>query len=70
VALLAGLTVVPAAARDLAPDTGRSGAGAPGRATPARTPMVSRHQVTLVTGDRVTLETDTSGRQSVSVEPS
>ncbi|WP_392752081.1 S8 family serine peptidase [Streptomyces sp. LN590] len=69
VALLAGLTVAPAAARDLAPDTGRSGAGATGGATPARTPMVSRHQVTLVTGDRVTLETDTSGRQSVSVEP-
>ncbi|MFF0287762.1 S8 family serine peptidase [Streptomyces sp. NPDC005262] len=69
VALLAGLTVAPAAARDLAPDTGRSGAGAPGRATPVRTPMVSRHQVTLVTGDQVMLETDTSGRQSVSVEP-
>ncbi|MFD7946934.1 S8 family serine peptidase [Streptomyces sp. NPDC059744] len=69
VALLAGLTVAPAAARDLAPDTGRSGAVAPGGATPARTQMVSRHQVTLVTGDRVTLETDTSGRQSVSVEP-
>ncbi|MFD0503246.1 hypothetical protein ACFQ0G_10620 [Streptomyces chiangmaiensis] len=31
--------------------------------------MISRHQVTLITGDRVTLETDSSGKQSVSVEP-
>ncbi|WP_432174549.1 S8 family peptidase [Streptomyces sp. Tue6028] len=69
VALLAGLAAAPAAARDVAADTARSSTGAQGGATAARTPLVSRHQVTLITGDRVTLETDRSGKQSVSVEP-
>ncbi|MDX2648929.1 S8 family serine peptidase [Streptomyces sp. PA03-1a] len=68
-ALLAGLAAAPAAARDLAADTARSGTGAQGGATSTRTPFVARHQVTLITGDRVTLETDRSGKQSVSVEP-
>ncbi|MFD9004206.1 S8 family serine peptidase [Streptomyces sp. NPDC059582] len=67
VALLAGLTAAPGAAQDLGSDTGRAGVSA--RAGAARSPMIARHQVTLITGDRVTLETDTSGKQSVSVEP-
>ncbi|GAA3811637.1 S8 family serine peptidase [Streptomyces chiangmaiensis] len=66
-ALLAGLTATPGAAQDIGPDTKRSDASA--RAGAARSPMISRHQVTLITGDRVTLETDSSGKQSVSVEP-
>ncbi|MFG2480835.1 S8 family serine peptidase [Streptomyces fagopyri] len=64
VALLAGLTAAPGAAQGLGPDSGRTDASAP-----AVAPMVSRHQVTLITGDRVTLETDSSGKQSVSVVP-
>ncbi|MGW7426390.1 S8 family peptidase [Streptomyces sp. NPDC054813] len=67
VALVAGLTAAPGAAQDLGPRTGRTEAAAQTGA--ARSPITSRHQLTLITGDRVTLETDTSGKQSVSVEP-
>ncbi len=66
VALVAGLTAAPGAAQDLGPHSGRTGAIAQTGA--ARSPIISRHQLTLITGDRVT-ETDTSGKQSVSVEP-
>ncbi len=34
-----------------------------------QSPAIVRHQVTLITGDRVTLTQDPSGKQSVSVEP-
>ncbi|MFJ4844242.1 MULTISPECIES: S8 family peptidase [unclassified Streptomyces] len=69
-ALLAGLTATPGAAQD----TGRGAApaaGQPGAQDRAAGPAagVTRHQVTLITGDRVTLETDPAGRQSVSAEP-
>lgn len=67
VALVAGLTAAPGAAQDLGPGAGRTEAAAQTGA--ARSPLVSRHRLTLITGDRVTLETDTSGKQSVSVEP-
>ena len=67
VALVAGLTAVPGAAQDLGPHTGLTQAAA--RTGADRTQIVSRHQVTLITGDRVTLDTDSSGRQSVTVEP-
>ncbi|MET8331171.1 S8 family serine peptidase [Streptomyces sp. NPDC005181] len=63
-ALLVGLTVTPGAAQgaDQA-DTPRPSNQA------AKSHGVTRHHVTLITGDRVTLETDPSGKQSVSVEP-
>ncbi|MER5597358.1 S8 family serine peptidase [Streptomyces sp. NPDC002265] len=67
VALVAGLTAVPGVAQNLGPDTGRTQTAAQSGA--ARSAIVSRHQLTLITGDRVTVETDTSGKQSVSVEP-
>ncbi|WP_431946784.1 S8 family peptidase [Actinacidiphila sp. bgisy167] len=61
-ALLAGLTVTPGTAHGTGPGT----VTAQGQAEGDRT---ARRQVTLITGDKVTLETDPSGRQSVSVEP-
>lgn len=67
VALVAGLTAAPGAAQDLSPHSGRTEVTAQTGA--AGSPIISRHQLTLITGDRVTLETDTSGKQSVSVEP-
>ncbi|MGW3635350.1 S8 family peptidase [Streptomyces sp. NPDC005122] len=66
-ALLAGVAASPGAAQGLGADTGH--ADAPARAGADRSPVTARHQVTLITGDRVTLETDGSGKQSVSVEP-
>ncbi|MEU1616552.1 S8 family serine peptidase [Streptomyces sp. NPDC005722] len=62
-ALLAGLAVTPGAAHGTEPGD------AAARPQAAGVPPTARQQVTLITGDRVTLETDPSGRQSVSVEP-
>lgn len=59
-AVLAGLTATPGAARG------------PERSDPAvrgEAAAPTRHHVTLITGDRVTLETAPSGGQSVSVRP-
>ncbi|MFD7441827.1 S8 family serine peptidase [Streptomyces sp. NPDC059909] len=67
VALLAGLTATPGAAQDTAQGTDQAESVVRGKA--ADSPRSTRHHVTLITGDRVTVETDPSGRQSVSVEP-
>ncbi|MEV7321926.1 S8 family serine peptidase [Streptomyces sp. NPDC093970] len=67
VALLAGLTATPGAAQEHGPHDARTEAVA--RPGTARSPITSRHQVTLITGDHVTLETDASGRQGVTVAP-
>ncbi|MGW3243028.1 S8 family peptidase [Streptomyces sp. NPDC001070] len=65
-ALLAGLTATPGAAQGTGPaDPAVAGTANGSTGSTAAT----RHQVTLITGDRVTLETDPAGRQSVSVEP-
>ncbi|MET8330361.1 hypothetical protein [Streptomyces sp. NPDC005181] len=60
---MAGLTATPGAAQD----ADRADSVVQGKA--AESPGSTRHQVTLITGDRVTLEKDPAGRQSVSVEP-
>ncbi|MFF7210209.1 S8 family serine peptidase [Streptomyces sp. NPDC008238] len=62
-AVLAGLTAAPGAAQG----TERSGSAVRGEA--AASTAKTRHHVTLITGDRVTLETAPSGGQSVSVQP-
>ncbi len=67
-ALLAGLTATPGAAQGTGPDTRRAGADSRGTAA-SGTHGLTRQHVTLVTGDRVTLLTGPSGKQSVSVEP-
>ncbi|MEU1536544.1 S8 family serine peptidase [Actinacidiphila glaucinigra] len=62
-ALLAGLTATPGAAQG----TERTDRAVRGEAAGAT--GSARQQVTLITGDRVTLETAPSGGQSVSVQP-
>ncbi|MFI8178901.1 S8 family serine peptidase [Actinacidiphila glaucinigra] len=62
-ALLAGLTATPGAAQG----TERTDSAVQGKA--AASTGSTRHHVTLITGDRVTLETAPSGGQSVSVRP-
>ncbi|MDX2848565.1 S8 family peptidase [Actinacidiphila glaucinigra] len=62
-ALLAGLTVTPGAAHGTEPRD----VAAQSRAADAE--GITRHQVTLITGDRVTLDTDPAGGRSVSVQP-
>lgn len=62
-ALLAGLTATPGAAQG----TERADAAVQGEA--AGSTGSARHHVTLITGDRVTLETALSGGQSVSIQP-
>ncbi|MGW1540104.1 hypothetical protein ACWCPM_07530 [Streptomyces sp. NPDC002309] len=65
VTALAGLTVTPGAAHDAhqadSPRQGKQAATSHGGPT--------QHHVTLITGDRVTVEKHPSGRQSVSVQP-
>ncbi|MEU4092656.1 S8 family serine peptidase [Streptomyces sp. NPDC026673] len=62
-AVLAGLTATPGVAQG----GERSGSAVQDKA--AGSTGSTRHHVTLITGDRVTLETAPSGGQSVSVEP-
>ncbi|MFB7291618.1 S8 family peptidase [Actinacidiphila glaucinigra] len=62
-ALLAGLTATPGAAQG----TERADTAVQGEA--AGSTGSARHQITLITGDRVTLETAPSGGHSVSVQP-
>ncbi|MFJ2399164.1 S8 family peptidase [Streptomyces sp. NPDC087843] len=64
-ALLAGLTAAPGAAQATGQRTKQAESGMQGKTAASFT---QRH-VTLITGDRVTLEQDGSGRQGVSVEP-
>ncbi|MGW1882395.1 S8 family peptidase [Streptomyces sp. NPDC001970] len=56
------MTVTPGAAQGTEP------ADSVVKGNAAKSTGFARHHVTLITGDRVTLETDPSGRQSVSVE--
>ncbi|PIB08569.1 hypothetical protein B1C81_13330 [Streptomyces sp. HG99] len=67
VALLAGLTATPGAALGIAQDSKRADVAV--RDTTAGSPGITHHRITLITGDRVTLTKDPSGKQSVSVEP-
>ncbi|MFD5572938.1 S8 family peptidase [Streptomyces cadmiisoli] len=67
VALLAGLTATPGVAQDS--DRGSEQTASAARGETVGSSGVTRHQVTLITGDRVTLEKGPSGRQSVLVQP-
>ncbi|WP_431952588.1 S8 family peptidase [Actinacidiphila sp. bgisy167] len=68
VALLAGLTATPGVAQGLGPDARQADPGARGTAGSGAHGL-TQQQVTLITGDRVTLDTDPTGKQSVLVEP-
>lgn len=67
IALLGGLTTPSGAAEDLGPDARPADTSARGRADGSSS--TAQRQVTLITGDRVTLTQDPSGKQSVAVEP-
>ncbi|MEV7992724.1 S8 family serine peptidase [Streptomyces sp. NPDC086077] len=64
-ALLAGLTTTPGSAQS----ADQAGGSAQQSNQTTDTPGVTRHHVTLITGDRVTVEKDPAGRAAVSVKP-
>ncbi|MFI1472207.1 S8 family peptidase [Streptomyces wuyuanensis] len=66
-ALLAGMTATPGMAHDADRTVRKTDSTTQGKAT--EKPRFTRQHITLITGDRVTVEKDPTGRESVSVEP-
>ncbi|MFD7438366.1 S8 family serine peptidase [Streptomyces sp. NPDC059861] len=66
-ALLAGMTATPGVAHDA--DRTAEQTDSTTQSKGAEKPRITGQHVTLITGDRVTVEKDPTGRESVSVEP-
>lgn len=67
VALLAGMTATPGMAYDADRTVRKNDSTTQGKVT--EKPRFARQHVTLITGDRVTVEKDPTGRESISVAP-